>query len=55
MRSEGRCDHHGQRYSLDFPLTRQGNTAVIRSCWIVRPNEDFPRLTTCYILKKSLP
>lgn len=51
----GQCDHHGQRYIMDFPLTRQGNTALIRSGWIIRPDEDFPRLTTCYILKKSWP
>lgn len=45
-------DHHGQRYTMDFPLTRQGNTALVRSAWIIKSGEDFPRLTTCYILKQ---
>ena len=49
----GELDQYGQRYTVDFSLTRQGNTALIRSCWIVRPDENFPRLTSCYILKKS--
>jgi hypothetical protein len=42
-------DEYGQRYLVDFPLTRNGNTATIRSTWIVRPTEIFPRLTSCYI------
>jgi hypothetical protein len=42
-------DEYGQRYVVDFPLTRNENTATIRSTWIVRPTETFPRLTSCYI------
>lgn len=42
-------DEYGQRYVVDFPLTRNENTATIRSTWIVRPTEIFPRLTSCYI------
>ena len=42
-------DEYGQRYLVDFPLTRNGNTATIRSTWIVRSTETFPRLTSCYI------
>ncbi len=42
-------DEYGQRYVVDFPLTRNQNTATIRSTWIVRPTETFPRLTSCYI------
>ncbi len=41
---------HGQKYILDFPLSRLEKQAVIHSVWIVRNNEDFPRLVTCYIL-----
>ncbi len=40
---------YGQKYSIDFPMTRNGKTAIIRSVWIVRNTEDFPRLVTCYI------
>jgi hypothetical protein len=41
---------YGQKYIIDFPLSRQGKTATIHSVWIVRNNEDFARLITCYVL-----
>jgi hypothetical protein len=41
---------YGQKYIIDFPLTREEKTAIIHSVWIVKDNEDFPRLITCYIL-----
>jgi hypothetical protein len=44
-------DQHGQRYVIDFPLTRQNQQAIVRSTWIVRSDETFPRLTSCYILR----
>ena len=40
---------YGQKYQIDFELTREGKSAIIRSIWIVRDNENFPRLVTCYI------
>jgi hypothetical protein len=40
----------GQRYIIDFDLTRQGRTVKIRSAWIVRIGDDLPRLTSCYVL-----
>jgi len=43
-------DEYGQRYTLDFPLRGRAGTARIRSSWIVRTGEDFPRLTSCYVL-----
>jgi hemerythrin-like domain-containing protein len=43
-------DTYGQRYVLDFTLARQGRQATIRSSWIIRRGEDFPRLTSCYVL-----
>jgi hypothetical protein len=43
------ADDYGQRYIVDFPLTRNDNTANIRTTWIIRPDETFPRLTSCYI------
>ena len=46
----GERDGYGQRYTLDFPLTGRAGTARIRSSWIVRTGEDFPRLTSCYVL-----
>ena len=43
-------DQHGQRYVVDFTLKRQDKEAVVRSSWIVRVGEDYPRLTSCYVL-----
>lgn len=46
----GKSNQHGQKYSIDFPVTRLEKLAVVRSVWIVRYDENFPRLVTCYIL-----
>jgi hypothetical protein len=49
----GKTNQQGQKYIIDFPMTRLGKLAVIRSAWIVRHDESFPRLITCYIIKKE--
>jgi hypothetical protein len=46
----GDSDAHGARYLVDFELKRESRQAAIRTVWIVRRNEDFPRLLTCYVL-----
>ena len=46
----GKKTNHGQRYILDFTLAHRGKSARLRSVWNVRPNENFPRLVTCYVL-----
>ncbi len=46
----GRKTDYGQRYVIDFELTREGKTARVRSAWIIRKGEDFPRLVTCYVI-----
>lgn len=46
----GRLDDFGQRFTIDFTLRTDLGTAQIRSAWIIRPDEDFPRLTTCLVL-----
>jgi hypothetical protein len=45
----GRKTDYGQRYVLDFTLTRGDKSALVRSVWNVRPAEDFPRLVTCFV------
>lgn len=45
-------DDYGQRYWLDFALEWHGKTAMIRSAWIIEPNKTYPKLTSCYVLKK---
>jgi hypothetical protein len=46
----GKSNQHGQRYVIDFLMTRLGKQAMVRSVWIVRYDENFPRLVTCYVL-----
>lgn len=48
--SPGVANLYGQRYIVDFDFIRQGRTIKIRSTWIVRIEEDLPRLTSCYVL-----
>ena len=46
----GEIDRYGKRYILDFLWERRGKKANIRTTWIIKIDEDFPRLTTCYVL-----
>jgi hypothetical protein len=46
----GRVTEFGQRYSVDVNLRRKDREARVRSAWIIRRDEDFARLTTCYVL-----
>jgi hypothetical protein len=48
--AEGKLDQYGQRYTIDFVFAGPAGTAKIRSAWIIRSGENFPRLVTCYIL-----
>jgi hypothetical protein len=43
-------DEYGTRYVLDFVLSTEIGRAKIRSGWIVRWNEEFPRFTGCWVL-----
>jgi hypothetical protein len=51
--TEAEEDEYGHRYILDFVCERSNTSVIIRSGWIVRRGEDFPRLTTCYVLSES--
>ena len=42
-------DAYGQRYVLDFVCEGPKGRADVRTCWIVRRDEDFPRLTSCFL------
>src|ERR1700678_4490048 len=35
-------DLYGTRYIIDFELSRNERTAIVRSCWILRVNETSP-------------
>jgi hypothetical protein len=43
-------DQFGNRYILDFEMAGLSGNVPIRSHWIVRRDEDFPRLTSCHVL-----
>lgn len=43
-------DEYGQRYMLDFEMSTEVGSATVRSGWIVRSGEDFPRFTSCWVL-----
>jgi len=49
----GELDLFGQRYTVDFQLATAIGKAKVRSGWIILQTEGFPRLTTCYVLKRG--
>lgn len=46
----GKFDKYGQRYTVDFELKHTNKKATIRSGWIIKTEQDFPSLTTYFIL-----
>jgi hypothetical protein len=46
----GRKTESGQRYSVDVTVRHGGREALVRSAWIIRQDEEFPRLVSCYVL-----
>lgn len=48
----GEVDIYGQRFTIDFEMETSIGKAEVRSGWIVLQNENVPRLTTCYVLKR---
>jgi hypothetical protein len=40
---------NGYLYIIIFEMSRNNKTQNIKSVWIIRNGEDFPRLVTCYI------
>lgn len=45
-------DQYGKRYRIDFAVETSYGEEKLRSGWIIRHDEDFPRLTTCWVLKR---
>ena len=46
----GEVDDYGRRFTIDFKMRTEAGKATVRSGWIIRTGEDFPRLTTCFVL-----
>ncbi|MHB8654455.1 MAG: DUF6883 domain-containing protein [Terriglobia bacterium] len=40
----------GQRYMLDFQMSGPSGQARVGSSWIVLTGEDFPRMSSCYVI-----
>jgi hypothetical protein len=51
--TRGEVDLYGQRYTIDFEMVMEVGKAMIRSCWIVLRGKTVPRLTTCYVKKRT--
>ena len=45
------ADKYGCRYSLDAIVSLGSREALVRSAWIIKTGEDFPRLVSCYVLR----
>ena len=45
-------DRAGVLNVIDFRLRTAHGETTVRSGWIVRVGEDFPRLTTCFVKKE---
>ena len=43
---------YGERYVIDSELKTDDGTALVRPAWIIRNDQDFPRLTSCYVLEE---
>ncbi len=46
----GQLDQFGQRFTVDFWVSTTVGSIRVRTAWIVRATEDFPRLTTCFVI-----
>jgi hypothetical protein len=41
---------YGGLWRVDLPLTRHDRSVVLRTGWIIKTGEQFPRLITCWVL-----
>jgi hypothetical protein len=46
---EGESDQFGQRFTVDVMMEGEAGPVCVRSGWIIRLGEDFPRLTSCFV------
>jgi hypothetical protein len=47
-----KSDIHGTQYDIELFMTTEKGSCFVLSCWVVRPDEDFPRLTNAYPIRK---
>jgi hypothetical protein len=46
----GEADQYGERYTIDFKVSRANRSATVRSAWIILRGESAPRLTSCFVV-----
>jgi hypothetical protein len=48
-----RANEYGMLYYVDSTITRPERTFRLRTIWIIRGNENFPRFVSCYIKRRK--
>ena len=48
-----RADQHGVHFAVEFVLEVSGRRARVRSLWVVRTGEGFPRLVSAFVKDRS--
>jgi hypothetical protein len=43
----------GEKYIIDVLIVKEERSAMVRTSWIVEHGRSFPRLTSCYVLRKE--
>lgn len=47
-----KTDNYGTQYDVKFFMTTETGSSWVLSCWMIRTDEDFPRLTNTYPVNK---
>lgn len=47
-----KSDRYGTQYDVKFFMTTETGSSWVLGCWIICPNEDFPKLTNAYPINK---
>ncbi|MFA6240811.1 MAG: DUF6883 domain-containing protein [Candidatus Hydrogenedentales bacterium] len=48
----GEQDEYGRRFTIRFEMRTSRGIGWIQSGWFVRHDEDFARLTTCFVIRR---
>lgn len=43
-------NQYGALYVVDVSVENPPKSAVVRTSWIIKADENFPRLTSCYVI-----
>lgn len=46
----GERDEYGARFTVDVRIGRPAGVTIVRTGWIIRTDEDMPRLTTSFVV-----